>query len=125
ASSLWSAIRQRVPEKIVPVASYGESQDEAPRSKLRGITELNSEDFSEGEANPVASYGECQVHMNKLFIGIDNRHRDSRVLEETAESFFSWDSLGWKPAGPSAQSRQHETKGCKGRYVENRHGNGP
>src|SRR6185437_5319286 len=37
-------------------------QNEAPRSKLRGITELNSEDFSEGEANPVASYGECQVH---------------------------------------------------------------
>ncbi len=36
--------------------------NEAPRSKLRGITELNSEDFSEGEANPVASYGECQVH---------------------------------------------------------------
>src|SRR6185437_13317550 len=35
--------------------------NEAPRSKLRGITELNSEDFSEGEANPVASYGECQV----------------------------------------------------------------
>ncbi len=36
-------------------------RNEAPRSKLRGITELNSEDFSEGEANPVASYGECQV----------------------------------------------------------------
>src|SRR6185437_13294408 len=35
--------------------------NEAPRSKLRGITELNSEDFSEGEANPVASYRECQV----------------------------------------------------------------
>jgi len=38
-------------------------RNEAPRSKLRGITELNSEDFSEGEANPVASYGECQVHF--------------------------------------------------------------
>jgi len=37
--------------------------NEAPRSKLRGITELNSEDFSEGEANPVASYGECQVQI--------------------------------------------------------------
>ena len=33
--------------------------NEAPRSKLRGITELNFEDFSEAEANPVASYGEC------------------------------------------------------------------
>ncbi len=33
--------------------------NEAPRSLLRGITELNSEDFSEAEANPVASYGEC------------------------------------------------------------------
>ena len=32
--------------------------NEAPRSKLRGITELNFEDFSEAEANPVASYGE-------------------------------------------------------------------
>jgi len=32
---------------------------DAPRSKLRGITELNFEDFSEAEANPVASYGEC------------------------------------------------------------------
>src|SRR6185437_6913454 len=39
----------------------GTVTNEAPRSKLRGITELNSEDFSEGEANPVASYGECQV----------------------------------------------------------------
>ncbi len=39
--------------------------NEAPRSKLRGITELNSEDFSEGEANPVASYGECQVQWDK------------------------------------------------------------
>ena len=35
------------------------SLNEAPRSKLRGITELNFEDFSEAEANPVASYGEC------------------------------------------------------------------
>ena len=33
--------------------------NEAPRSKLRGIAELNFEDFSETEANPVASYGEC------------------------------------------------------------------
>ena len=33
--------------------------NEAPRSKLRGITELNFEDFSETEENPVASYGEC------------------------------------------------------------------
>jgi len=32
--------------------------NEAPRSKLRGITELNFEDSSEAEANPVASYGE-------------------------------------------------------------------
>jgi hypothetical protein len=34
------------------------SPNESPRSKLRGITELNFEDFSEAEANPVASYGE-------------------------------------------------------------------
>ena len=32
--------------------------DEAPRSKLRGITEHSFEDFSETELNPVASYGE-------------------------------------------------------------------
>jgi hypothetical protein len=32
--------------------------NEAPHSKLWGITELNFEDFSEAEANPVASYGE-------------------------------------------------------------------
>ena len=36
-------------------------RNEAPRSKRRGITELNSEAVSEGEVNPVASYGECQV----------------------------------------------------------------
>ncbi len=41
--------------------------NEAPRSKLRGITELNSEDFSEGEANPVASYGECQVQGSRAW----------------------------------------------------------
>ena len=35
ASSLWSAILQRVPEKIVPVASYGESQVEARIQSLR------------------------------------------------------------------------------------------
>ena len=34
------------------------SSNEAPHSKLWGITELNFEDFSEAEANPVASYGE-------------------------------------------------------------------
>ena len=33
ASSLWSAILQRVPEKIVPVASYGESQVEVVGDK--------------------------------------------------------------------------------------------
>jgi len=32
--------------------------NEAPRSKLRGITEHSFEDFSETELNPVASYGE-------------------------------------------------------------------
>ena len=31
---------------------------EIPRSKLRGITELNFEDCSEAEANPIASYVE-------------------------------------------------------------------
>ncbi len=44
-------------------------RNEAPRSKLRGITELNSEDFSEGEANPVASYGECQVQAELNRVG--------------------------------------------------------
>ncbi len=34
------------------------SLNEAPRSKLRGITEHSFEDFSETELNPVASYGE-------------------------------------------------------------------
>ena len=33
------------------------SLNEAPRSKLRGITEHSFEDFSETELNPVASYG--------------------------------------------------------------------
>ena len=32
--------------------------NEAPRSKLRGITEHSFKDFSETEPNPVASYGE-------------------------------------------------------------------
>jgi serine protease Do len=36
-----------------------EAGNEGPRSKLRGITELNFEDVSEAEANPVASYGGC------------------------------------------------------------------
>jgi hypothetical protein len=40
--------------------------NEAPRSKLRGITEFNFEDFSEAEANPVASYGESQVERQDL-----------------------------------------------------------
>jgi hypothetical protein len=47
---------------IIPVLVREEEDaetNEAPRSKLRGITELNFEDFSEVEANPVASYGEC------------------------------------------------------------------
>jgi hypothetical protein len=44
--------------------------NEAPRSKLRGITELNSENFSETEANPVASYGECQVQLGWFIVGI-------------------------------------------------------
>ena len=35
------------------------SCNEAPRSKLRGITELNFEYFSKAEANPAASCGEC------------------------------------------------------------------
>jgi hypothetical protein len=43
----------------------GDRLDEEPRSKLRGITELNSEDFSEAEANPVASYGESQVEWRQ------------------------------------------------------------
>ena len=51
--------------------------NEAPRSKLRGITEFNFEDFSEAEANPVASYGESQVELGffitaKLPITLDN-----------------------------------------------------
>ena len=33
--------------------------NEAPRSKLRGITELNFEYFSKAEATPAASCGEC------------------------------------------------------------------
>ena len=40
--------------------------NEAPRSKLRGITELNFEDFSEAEANPVASYGECSSSNGQI-----------------------------------------------------------
>ena len=35
ASSLWSAILQRVPETIVPVASYGESQVEEKRAYIQ------------------------------------------------------------------------------------------
>ena len=33
-------------------------KNETPRSKMRGITELNSEDFSAAEVNPIASNGE-------------------------------------------------------------------
>ncbi|HWF62361.1 MAG TPA: Eco57I restriction-modification methylase domain-containing protein [Nitrospira sp.] len=52
-------------KRIMPKYKHAHfpNSNEAPRSKLRGITELNSEDFSEGEANPVASYGECQVQF--------------------------------------------------------------
>jgi PST family polysaccharide transporter len=45
-----------------------EEVNEAPRSKLRGITELNFEDFSEAEANPVASYGESQVQKLRRMV---------------------------------------------------------
>ncbi len=52
-----------------PLTSAGRvrplADNEEPRSKLRGITELNSEDFSEAEANPVASYGESQVEKDR------------------------------------------------------------
>ncbi|HWF62573.1 MAG TPA: type II toxin-antitoxin system VapC family toxin [Nitrospira sp.] len=51
-------------------AGIPDETNEAPRSKLRGITELNSEDFSEGEANLVASYGECQVQTGIGQLGI-------------------------------------------------------
>src|SRR6185437_1111297 len=53
--------RRKAEKRIHMMRLFPNSVNEAPRSKLRGITELNSEDFSEGEANPVASYGECQV----------------------------------------------------------------
>ena len=38
--------------------NISEFSNDAPRSKLRGITEHSLEDFSETELNPVASYGE-------------------------------------------------------------------
>ncbi len=64
----WAKREEQIDRVMQATARmYGDLQgiagktNEAPRSKLRGITELNSEDFSEGEANPVASYGECQV----------------------------------------------------------------
>ena len=41
ASSLSSAILQRVPEKIVPVASYGESQVEEVSSSTSGLYTLS------------------------------------------------------------------------------------
>ncbi len=53
--------RDFVAPTVFQAAGPNIASNEAPRSKLRGITELNSEDFSEGEATPVASYGECQV----------------------------------------------------------------
>jgi hypothetical protein len=43
---------------VYPIVKPEKAGNEAPRSKLRGITELNIADFSEAEANPVASYGE-------------------------------------------------------------------
>ena len=46
--------------------------NEAPRSKLRGITELNFEDFSEAEANPVASYGECSSSKVRELVNLQN-----------------------------------------------------
>jgi len=36
---------------------------------LRDITELNFEDFSEAEANPVASYGECSSSTCWILMG--------------------------------------------------------
>jgi NTE family protein len=46
--------------------------NESPRSKLRGITELNFADFSEAEANPVASYGECSSSTHQTSSGYDD-----------------------------------------------------
>jgi|SRR6185437_2702577 len=64
---------------IMPDHCRRKLENEAPRSKLRGITELNSEDFSEGEANPVASYGECQVQDGRCL-------RDTNVSDSSSGS---------------------------------------
>ena len=46
--------------------------NEEPRSKLRGITELNFEDFSEAEANPAASCGECSSSKVRELVNLQN-----------------------------------------------------
>ena len=47
------------PQASLPVTfKVPPPSNEAPRSKLWGITEHSFEDFSETELNPVASYGE-------------------------------------------------------------------
>ena len=43
--------------------------NEGPRSKLRGITELNLEDFSEAEANPVTQTTENVLVQSRNSIG--------------------------------------------------------
>lgn len=64
--------------------------NEAARSKLWSLTELNSAGFSEGEASPVASYGECHVQwdgvarvpLHDLHVEVFEGRRTSLILVE-------------------------------------------
>ncbi len=87
--------------------------NEAPRSKLRGITELNSEDFSEGEANPVASYGECQV-QNLEPRRLSGQRRDgplSHSAMSKRQSRLTCGTVASRSGVHANDSSRHESRG--------------
>jgi len=76
---------------------------EAPRSKLQSITELNFEDSSEAEANPVGSYGEYSSLRRSASKfegslrfeqkGVSDGSKDIATGQETRGSYASLDTL--------------------------------
>ena len=78
---------------------------EAPCSKLRGITELNFEDFSEAEANPAASCGECSSSIESSPVG---PHLDVKDVEVAAQKAIQ---AGLKVIRPIADQSYGERSG--------------
>ena len=62
--------------------------NEAPRSKLRGITELKSEEFSE-EAFPVASYGERSSSKDTIVAVLDKLLRTSQLKIDDVQAAWT------------------------------------